>query len=169
MKTATALVKLYEEFSSARIKYLGTRAQRSVRYFFKTISLQKAYMDILEKEHDYHKECYVWIDGYIERNHLTVKQLKNASTTFQLFREELSGKNLFLIVFMVLLGVTGSMYSYLSEHLGAYSIVIGINWFFGLLAVMERARVVWHITISNQLQILLDKWVAEHVLPVKHA
>jgi len=164
MDTATALVKMYQEFYKVRIEHLGSRSYRSLRYIFKTISFQTEYLDLLENEHEYQKLMSAWLNEYIAENDLSGEQISRANITFRLFREELTGRNLFLIVFMVLLGVSGSFYNSLSEILGAYahSIIIGINALFAFLAVWERGKVVLHITISNQLQILLDKWLADN-------
>lgn len=164
MDTSTALVNLYQEFLEVRIEHLGSRTIRSLRYIFKTISFQTEYLDLLEKEHDYQKRMSVWLNTYITDNDVTVAQLNRACVTFRLFREELTGRNLFLVVFMVLLGLSGSFYNYLSDVLGAYahSIIIGINAVFAFLAVWERGKVALHITVSNQLQILLDKWIKDN-------
>lgn len=164
MDTSTALVNLYQEFLKVRIEYLGSRTIRSLRYIFKTISFQTAYLDLLEKEHEYQKRMSVWLDTYITENDISVEQVSRAGITFRLFREELTGRNLFLIVFMVLLGLSGSFYNYLSDILGTYahSIIIGINALFAFLAVAERGKVALHITVSNQLQVLLDKWLNEN-------
>ena len=164
MDTSTALVNLYQEFLKVRIEYLGSRTIRSLRYIFKTISFQTEYLDLLEKEHDYQKRMSVWLNTYITENDISVEQISRAGVTFRLFREELTGRNLFLIVFMVLLGLSGSFYNYLNDILGTYahSIIIGINALFAFLAVVERGKVALHITVSNQLQVLVDKWLSEN-------
>lgn len=164
MDTSTALVNLYQEFLKVRIEYLGSRTIRSLRYIFKTISFQTAYLDLLEKEHEYQKRMSVWLDTYITENDISVEQINRAGITFRLFKEELTGRNLFLIVFMVMLGLSGSFYNYLSDILGTYahSIIIGINALFAFLAVAERGKVALHITVSNQLQVLVDKWLSEN-------
>lgn len=164
MKTAEALVELYKEFSKLRIKQIGSKAWRNLRYFFKTMSLQKEYLDILETEHEYHKEMYSWLRNYIDKNDISSQQISSASTTFQMFRAELQGRNLFLIIFMVFLGLTGSLYKFLSSHLGTeiITIVLILNWVFGILAVWERTSVAVHVTIANQLQVILDRWLDEH-------
>jgi hypothetical protein len=163
MKTAEALVELYKDFYELRIKHLGSKSWRSLRYFFKTMSLQKEYLDILETEHEYQKEMYSWLCDYIDRNEISSQQINSASTTFHMFRAELQGRNLFLIIFMVFLGLTGSLYKFLSSHLGTeiMTIVLILNWVFGVLAVWERTSVAVHVTIANQLQVLLDRWLDE--------
>jgi hypothetical protein len=163
-KETSTLLSIYRGFLSERSEYLDGRWKKISSYFKRTFGRDNEYSCLLSTEGEFRDKLYEWITGHINVNMLTAENIGDARVSMKLFKEELSSRNFFLVLFVAILAISTGFYNLLDEIFGTKRDVILLmtNSAFALLAVFERGNNAKHISYCTQLDLLLEKWLKEN-------
>jgi len=163
MKIQNTLKSIYGEFCDKRKKHVSNRWRSYISFIKRTLGSNKEFRLLLESETKFQTEMYCWLSRYIDDNRLSINDVKKTIISLKLFKEELNGRSLFLVLFIVLLGLSAAVSNYLATFINSAEtnnfIVISLS--FTLILVIERGHVINNILNANQLEIFLEKWLDE--------
>lgn len=160
------LPSIYEGYIAERKTHLSNRWINIASYVKRAIGIKSEFILLLSTENKFQDKMYEWVSGHISVNELSVEEVKNTRISLRLFKEELTGRYWFLILFVILLSLSSGFYEYLDEYLGKekdLSLFL-VNGLFAILAVLERGNVISHIIYCNQLDLFLEKWIDQNKL-----
>ncbi len=160
---AETLLSIYSGFLQESSKHISKRWTSVLSYLRRVSGSKEEFYYLLTTENGFRRALYNWVSNHIKINNLDSENVIDIRIELKLFKEELARRNIFVVLFVMLLAISTGLYNHLDEVLGAKkdTTLFLLNSLFGVFAVLERAYISKHIAYCSQLDALLEKWVQE--------
>ncbi len=152
------LDSVYSGFLAEREKYRLKNWASFSSFLQRNFGFRGGYISLLANENEFNDKLYDWVAGHFNSNKCTLNDVKDARINLKSYREELSYRNVFLIIFIPLLFLSVAIGKFIE---GSEITLIVVNGLFSIGIMVERIGIAKHMARCSQLDFMLEKLVCE--------